>query len=296
MRNRLWEENIQWVLVVWCILALFTRPGWIPFGVGVVLWVLLLYFTAPGKFWSFIALLNTDRDKIEAYLRKAVASHPASPNPYINLALFTAPKGNWAEAITLLETANQKAGKRLTPKIRNIWAVCHRELGNYDQALSIINQLLQEGFADGRVYYNLAYTNYKAGHWQDALQAAEKARTSNLNDPDPVLLMAKIHFERGDYATAKDNYEWCLKHLSWPVETYYWLGRCELKLGLVDQACDHLATAVERITSDPELSDVPPEEAQNWLDQANLLRQSGNGEYLVNSTIEPSAENDPNRS
>lgn len=293
MVKRLWEEKIQWLLVGWCVLALLIRPGWLPFGIGVAVWVLLLSFTAPGKFWSLVALCHTDRAKVEAGLRKAISFQPASPKPYINLALFTARKGNWAEAISLLETANKKPGKALTPALRNVWAVCHREMGNYDQALSIIDRLIKENLADGKVYYNLAFTKYKAGHWEEALQAAEKARTFNLSDPDPVLLIAKIHFDRGDYATAKDNYEWCLKHLSWPVESYYWLGRCELELGLIEQACDHLTTAVERITSDPALSDVSREEAQHWLDQANALRPTVSQEEADGSTPEPTAENDP---
>ena len=296
MLKRLWEEKIQWVLVAWCVLALFIRPGWLPFGLGVAVWVILLYFTAPGKFWSIIALVNVDRDKVEAYLRKAIAFEPASPKPYINLALVTAQKKSWAEAATLLETADKKPGKPLSPKLRNVLAVCYREMGNLDQALTIINNLIKEDYADGKVYYNLAYTNYKAGHWEEALQAAKKARSFNLSDPDPVLLSAKIYFEQGDYTTAKDNYEWCLKHLSWPVETYYWLGRCELELGLIEQACDHLATAVERITSDPELSDVPREEAQKWLDEANRLRPADSTTELENSTLEPTAETEPNQS
>ncbi|NLW59947.1 MAG: tetratricopeptide repeat protein [Firmicutes bacterium] len=295
MFKRLWEEKIQWVLVGWCGLALLTRPGWVPFGLGVAVWVLLLYFTAPGKFWSLIALLNMDRNKVEAYLRKAVSLQPASPKPYVNLALVTAQKKNWAEAISLLETADQKPGKRLSPVLRNVLAVCYREQGELDQALNIINELLAEGYADGKVYYNLAYTNYKAGRWPEALHAAEKARIFNLNDPDPVLLTAKIYFEQGDFATAKDNYEWCLKRLSWPVETYYWLGRCELELGLIDQACDHLATAVERITSDPELSDVPREEAQKWLDEANRRRPAADTAEPDDSTPEPTGDTDPNR-
>ncbi|HHW12435.1 MAG TPA: tetratricopeptide repeat protein [Firmicutes bacterium] len=296
MYKRLWEENIQWLLVGWCLLALFLRPGWLPFGLGVAVWAILLYVTAPGKFWSLVALANIDRNKLEAHLRKAVSFQPASPNPYISLALVTAYKKNWAEAISLLETAAQKPGKRLAPKIRNVLAVCYRETGKLDQAQTIINDLLKEGYADGKVYYNLAYINYKAGRPQEALQAAEKARSFNLSDPDPVLLTAKIYFEQGDYAAAKDNYDWCIKHLSWPVESYYWLGRCELELGLITQARDHLATAVERITSDPELSDVPPEEAQKWLDEANRLLAADKSVDPENLTLEPTPETDPNQS
>ena len=202
------------------------------------------------------------------YLRKALSTAPASPKPYINLAIITAKKGNWEEAANLLTAADQKPGKALPPQIKNVWAVCYRETGRYEQALKLIESILQEKSADEKVYFNLAFTYYKAGHLADALQAAAKARTLNISDPDPVLLSAKIYFEQEDYATAKDNYEWCIAHTSWPVESYYWLGRSELALGMINEACEHLKMAVERITSDPALSDVPREEAQAWLEKA----------------------------
>ena len=118
-----------------------------------------------------------------------------------------------------------------------------------------------------------------------------------MSDPDPVLLIARIYFDRQDFASAKDNYEWCIKHTSWPVESYYWLGRSELELGLIDQACAHLATAVERITEDPLLSDVPQEEAQAWLDKARAQRPQKEEEETPAEPIpESSAETDANQS
>lgn len=295
--KRVWEENIQWLLVVWCGVALFSRPGWLLFGLGVILWALLLYFTAPASFWNLVALFNMDQDKVQTYLQKAIARQPASPKPYINLALVRARRGAWAEAISLLAEANKKPGKALSPDLRNVWAICYRETGNYEKALSIIENLLQTGYCNGKVYFNLAFTHYKAGHLEEALKAAEKARTYNVSDPDPVLLIARIHFDRQEYAMAKDDYEWCLKHTSWPVESYYWLGRCELELGLIDQACEHLATAVERITEDPALSDVPKEEAQRWLEKALAQRPTvagGTEKDPAASTPQSTAENESN--
>jgi tetratricopeptide (TPR) repeat protein len=286
--KRLWEEKIHWLLLIWCGVALYIRPGWIPFGLGVIAWGALFYLTTPARFWTMIASFNLDQDKVEAYLRKAIAYQPASPRPYINLALIKARRKQWEEGAALLGEADQKPGKRLSPELRNVLAVCHREAGHYDQAIALIETLLAENYANDKVYYNLAYTNYKTGCLDNALKAAEKARTYNLSDADPVLLIAKIYFEQQDYEAAKDNYEWCLQHTSWPVESYYWLGRCELELGQAEQARDHLATAVERITSDPELSDVPREEAQAWLDQAIALS--------AEPGPQATAENEPNPS
>jgi hypothetical protein len=52
------------------------------------------------------------------------------------------------------------------------------------------------------------------------------------------------------------------------VESFYWLGRAELELGLTVQAVEHLEKAVERITDDPALSDVTAAEAGEWLAKA----------------------------
>lgn len=292
--KRVWEEKSQWLLLVWCGVALFFRPGWPLFGLGVLLWALLFYLTAPGSFWNLAAIFTMDQEKAQTYLRKALARRPASPKPYISLALFTARRGNWPEAISLLNEANKKTGRGLSPELRNVLAVCHRETGNYEEALSLIQNLIQTGYRNEKVYFNLAFTHYKAGHLDEALKAAAKARTYNVSDPDPVLLSARIYFDLQDYAAAKDNYEWCLKHTSWPVESYYWLGRCELELGLVDQACAHLATAVERITDDPALSDVPKEEAQKWLEKALARRpqtteEKGAGEQANPAAPDPQA-------
>ncbi|HBL35394.1 MAG TPA: hypothetical protein DDZ55_01140 [Firmicutes bacterium] len=286
--KRLWEEKIHWLLLLWCGVALYIRPGWIPFGLGVIVWIVLFFLTTPASFWNLIATFNMDQDKVGTYLRKAIAYQPASPKPYINLALIKARRKQWAEGAALLKEADKKPGKRLSPQLRNVWAVCHREASHYEQAMALIESLLAEGYANDKVYYNLAYTNYKTGHLDEALKAAEKARTYNLSDADPVLLIAKIYFGKQDYAAAKDNYEWCLQHTSWPVESYYWLGRSELELGHFEQAREHLTTAVERITSDPALSDVSREEAQAWLDKAIALSP----EPIPQAT----AENDPNPS
>lgn len=287
--KRIWEEKFQWLLVIWCGVALLLRPGWLLFGLGVILWGLLLYLSAPASFWLLAAGFTMDQEKAQAYLRKALACKPASPKPYINLALLTARRGAWPEAISLLKEAAEKTSRGLPPELRNVLAVCHRETGNYEEALFIIENLIQTGYRNGKVYFNLAFTQYKAGHLEEALKSAEKARTYNVSDPDPVLLSARIYFDRGDYATAKDNYEWCIKHTSWPVESYYWLGRCELELGLVDQACEHLATAVERIAEDPVLSDVPKEEAQTWLEKARAL-QAENGAQTGTEQTDPGQE------
>ena len=270
--KRLWEEKINWLLFLWLGYSLIFRPGWLIFSAGVLLWVFLLYFTTPGVFWNLIAMLKTNRDQSEDLITKALSFQPATPKPYINLALIKAKKKKWDEAVTLLEQANNKPGRPLPPRLKIVWAICYREAGEYGKAIELCQALLKENYINSQVYFNLAFTHFKAGALEEALKAAEKARALNVNETEPVILIGRIHFAMKDYQAAKNDYEWSITHTSWPVESYYWLGRSELELGEINQAISNLKTAVQRITDDPLLSDVPMEEAQQWLDKALTLK------------------------
>lgn len=272
--KRFWEEKIIWVLIFWLGISLIIRPGWLILGGGVFIWFLLFYFSAPGVFWNLMAVFNVDPQKSECLMSKAISYQPASPQPYINLAILKAKQKQWQEAVELFEEAKEKPGKQLAPRFQNLLAVCYRETGKYEKALALIENLIKNGYTNEAVHFNRAFTHFKAGNLPDALLAAEKARTFNISATEPVLLLGKIHFAMGDYQLAKDDYEWSIAHTSWPVESYFWLGRCELALGMIDEAVSHLELAVQRITDDPLLSDVPVGEAQEWLAQALTLKKS----------------------
>lgn len=273
--KRLWEEKISWLLLFWLGFSLIFRPGWIIFLGGVIIWILLLYFTTPSIFWNYIAMFNLNSEKAEKFMRKALACQPVTPKPYIDLALIKAKKKKWDEAVALFEEASTKPGRPLSSRLKNVWAVCYREMGAYQKAIEICQQLIDEGYDNDKVYFNLALTLFYDKKLDEALKAAEKARVNNVTETEPVLLMGRIHFARKDYELAKDDYEWAIAHTSWPVESYYWLGRIEIELGNINQAIAHLETAVKRITDDPLLSDVPVEEAKEWLNKA-LSRKTTN--------------------
>ena len=137
-----------------------------------------------------------------------------------------------------------------------------------DAALKMLDQAVAAGMKTAKVYLNYALTYMKQSRLPEALDAAAKARSRNLNATEPVLVMGRIHFALEDYESAKDDYDWAIAHTSWPVESYYWLGRAELELGQTEAAVEHLRKAVERITEDPLLSDITVSEASVWLEKA----------------------------
>jgi tetratricopeptide (TPR) repeat protein len=149
--------------------------------------------------------------------------------------------------------------------------VAYRETANYDGAYRLLDELVAAGVKTYKVYYNYAACYLRQNRLTEAQEAAGRARSLNTVVPEPVLLLARINFAQHDYQAAKDNFEWAIAHTRWPVESFYWLGRCRLELGELPQALIDLEKAVERISDDPNLSDVPAAEAQEWLERARTL-------------------------
>ncbi len=269
-----WQKNIPFLLIGWCCVAFLLKPGWPVFIGGIVGWLLLLYLTAPAVFWNYIAALNPDPVKAEPLLKRSAQSGASFAQPYVALSMILGRQKRWEEVVIYLEQAVIFANKKLQPQLRVHLAAAHREMGSFATARTILEELISQGHRTMPLYINLARVYQHLELLPEALDAAEKARSFDLSNTQPVLIAARIQFAMGDFSTAKNNFEWAISHLSWPVETYYWLGRSELELGELQNAFDHLTTAVERITEDPLLSDVPVTEAQVWLDRTKQKLQS----------------------
>ena len=257
------------MLVLWIVAALAAKLSLAVIGIGSLIWLIVFYLTARGLFWYWTYALNFNPFKTDAALRKAVACRPLLPQPYLTAAVFSAKKKQWSETIPLLERAAELSGKGTLSQIQSILAVAYRETGDLDKATAMLAALETAGVKSAHLYTNYAAVYLQRADYPAVFTAAAKARSFNVNATEPVLITAKAHFLQGDYQAAKDDYEWVLPRLSWPVETFYWLGRAELELRLPVAAREHLQKAVARIGEDPDLSDVPLTEAQFWLDKAN---------------------------
>jgi tetratricopeptide (TPR) repeat protein len=267
-----WQKNLNWLLIIWCIYAFLTRPGWVAFGAGVIGWALVVYLTAPGVFWTYVYLLSFhnsyDWERNSRRWQRVIARKPLIALPYTSLGILYARNNRWAEAIPLLETAIRYGSKKEQVEFRTVLAVAYRENGAYERALSALDELVAQGVDTYQVYYNYAACYLRQNRLAEALIAAQRARSLNANAVEPVLLLARIYFALSDYRAAKDNLEWAIARTNWPVESFYWLGRAELELGELPPALEHLAKAVERITEDPNLADVSVTEVREWLEKA----------------------------
>lgn len=273
--KQLWQKYLNWVFILWSVYAIFLHPGWLVFAVGMVAWIALVYLTAPGVFWTYVYLLpsksNYDTEKTIAKLQRAINKKPLITLPYASLGILYARNGRWAEAVGPLEEAVRLGNPKEQIEINTILAVACRETGDYNRVFRILDALIAQGVKNFKLHYNYAMCYLRLNRFDEALEAAEKARSLKLDSAEPVLLLAKIYFAMGRYTDARDNYEWAIAHTSWPVESYYWLGRAQLELGEPEKAAEHLEKAVERIVDDPALSDVTADEARQWLERARTI-------------------------
>lgn len=275
--RKLWESSLFPILLLWIVVSIVIRPGWGYFIIGFLAWILLTFLSAPGVFWNYAAGFIPNPSLGEKLLEKSISYKPLISTPYLTLGLSYARRKEWSQAIPLLEEAvtHTPEGKQ-TQNL--IWlAEAYRAGGFHEKALSTLEKLLNKGINSMKVFLNLALVHLHLNHLTEALEYAKKARTGNLSATEPVLIQAKIHFLMGEYQQAKNDYLWVIEHLKYPVESLYWLGRCELELGETEAAVGHLQTAVERITEDPLLADVSKEEAEEWLERALESKQTKKG-------------------
>lgn len=265
--TELFQRHLFFLVLLWAFTCILTKPGWLIFAGGILLLAALTLIFAPEVLWYGTGLFTFNPEKSKSYLQKAVARQPLIPGPYRALGLIYAKAQQWTGAIPLLEKAlTLKKGANLNLNLA--LAIAYRQSGAYEDALLLLHKLIDKGYKNAQVYYNLAHTYLKQENLTEALNAANKARTLNVTLVEPVLLLGRVHFALQDYAAAKDDFTWAINRLSWPVESYYWLGRCAFAEGEWAEAVKNLEIAVERIKDDPLLSDVSAEEAEEWLTRA----------------------------
>lgn len=267
----IWQNSLLWLLLLWCLLSLIYHCSLPVILSGVAVWVLLIYTLAPGVFWNYLSYFSFDQQKKERLLLKALSYKPLILQPYTTLAMMYVRQKRWLESVTILERVIETANPRFGADVKILLAIAYRESGSYDEAVETLTGLLKQGVKSFLIYFNLAAAYLKSGRLEEALAAAEKARSFDVKSTQPVLLMGRIHFELREFEKAKDDYQWAINHLSWPVESYYWLGRAELELGEKEAAIEHFQKAVEKIRDDPEMSDVSLSEAEEWLRKTNDL-------------------------
>lgn len=268
---RFWHHNLRWVLIIWVIASVLLRTGLLIFGVGVAVWLLIVYLTAPGVFWTYVYALpvySMNPKRTVRVLQKAISYKPLIPLPYTVLGVAYVRAKRYQEAIPILEEAIRLEKRKSVSGIKTVLAIAYRETGQYEKTYALLDELVGQGVRNLKIYYNYGLCFLRQDRLDEALKAVETARTFNIDQIEPVLLLGKINFAKGDMEAAKENWVWTVRRNEYLVEPYYWLGRAELELGQTQAAVEHFRLAVDKIHNDPLLSEVTLAEAQEWLKKA----------------------------
>ena len=78
------------------------------------------------------------------------------------------------------------------PDVQNLLGLCYMELGNYEQAKSIFNNLLEKAPMNVNVLLNVAHCHEKLGENDDALRCAEKITETFPECEDAQELIRKL--------------------------------------------------------------------------------------------------------
>ena len=174
---------------------------------------------------------------------EAMRFHPGSPRAYGRLAVLEQSQGNNAAAVAVLERGAQETGRNAIVVFQLAMAL-YRD-GDLDRAIEAYEEVLREQPQADVVANNLAYllATHRGGS-EDLDRAYELAqRFAESEVPEFLHTLGWIRFLRGEYAAARPLLERAVELRPDSGEFHYHLGMAYTRLGLVEEAREHLAFA-----------------------------------------------------
>ena len=187
--------------------------------------------------------------RVEADLRKALDLASADPETYrVALEYWLGWRRDTARAAQLLSEAEARFPDRPA-----LWTYYRARLayaeGDLDTAYAAIRKSLDHDLTRLPTYLWLARIAYAQGDVDAAREAIETYRRYRPEDPDALLLFARVQMEHpdGDAEAAVEALERLKAHPSPKVqrERYLLLGKAYLRLGRYDEALRYLEQADE---------------------------------------------------
>lgn len=122
-------------------------------------------------------------------------------------------------------------------------AICHRELGNYRDALEAIANAMPDDGYDERLTLMLADINMEASRWEDALKALYRVDYESPGNPPTMRRMARCLMHKKDFVKATEMLR-RISPLEISEEDRRMLGHLALLQGDTATAMDHYRTTV----------------------------------------------------
>jgi tetratricopeptide (TPR) repeat protein len=175
--------------------------------------------------------------------QEAIRFHPRSTRAYGRLGLLEESQGNFAAAVAVLERGAQETSRNAVIVFQLAMAL--ERSGDLDAAISAYEEVLREYPQADVVANNLAYllaTHRGAPADLDrALELAQRFAGSEL--PAFLDTLGWIRYLRGEYEAARPPLERAVELSPETGELRYHLGMIYARLGLVEDAREHLAIA-----------------------------------------------------
>jgi Tfp pilus assembly protein PilF len=177
---------------------------------------------------------------------RAVAEDPADVSSWHNLGLARNQTGDAAGAAEAFRRALALDGDR--PAVRHLLAQTLLQLGEHEEARSILRSLVAGGSEDARVWLDLGHAEQRAGDLRGAADAFQRAADLDPADERDIGVLAlaqraAVLLEAGDHRGASEVARQALELQPTQVDALNALGLALLELGETAEAATRLERA-----------------------------------------------------
>jgi tetratricopeptide (TPR) repeat protein len=136
----------------------------------------------------------------KAYLQRVLTLRPGDPTSHAMLGVIAYREKDCANSVAHF----QKAGNLLSnqPPALADYGACLAMLGQFEDATAILKQAIAAQPGSKQVRYNLALSEWRASHAEDALATLQPTDGNSYEDEEFLLLAADIYESQNDTARA----------------------------------------------------------------------------------------------
>ncbi len=164
-----------------------------------------------------------------------------------NLGVAYLDQQKLTEATRAFEKAHELDPKALIPELNRAIALLNQQ--KVDSAKEILERLAQQSPRDPHIWYNLGLLYRSTGQKDEALRAFTKCAEIAPSDADTQYFIGDIYNQLKQFDRAVPAFKRALAANRFHVSAEYGLARAYQRLGIIEEARDHLAL-FQRITHD----------------------------------------------
>ncbi len=213
--------------------------------------VLIFLFVKRGDLVAFIAFISYNKREYPKAMKLYQLANKIGPLSMKNqqlLGYVCLRCGELEDARRHLQLCSTmtKRGSAARYQVRNLLALVSWKEGNLDEAIEMLEDILEDGYHNSTVYENLGIMYNLAGDLDKALEFNLKAYDFNSDAPIICDNLAETYAKRGEYEKAAEHYKALVEQEPRFPEAYYGYGEVLLALGRKDEAISMIEIALEK--------------------------------------------------